>query len=737
MPLGGVVVIYLCYTIALTLLTISSLNYMTPLWQVIAIATLIYLAERIVFKSKISALWFIGTALFSVLFYGYLMHRLERLEEQLSTLYDFLKLYLLSATEPNVSIAGTHEILAIAFIAALYALLLHGLFIVKRAPFNALAISTLGFIGIGFAGDLMHTNYAKVGFVVLIICLIVDYFMRFYQHYIIKKYQSFKLSPKLMYTTIGCVIIAVLLSSSLLYRAFPEPFVIKEERHATAQSGSGEGAENINQQRTEQFKNLSSQIQATFEHHSIPIFKVKSQENRYIKIDVYENYINGVWLKNSEHNAPSDLRIDQSGQIDAVDFKQYYHIETIDIILSNVTTDQIFTSPYGNYSVTFPSVEGTSIIYDNTRHVYFASQPLPTDYSYSLQAILPHYGNAPLMALIEQNADRPVPAAIGLYALQVPDEQAMYYEHLAKTLTAKIDGKYNKALAIEQYLKNNYHYTERPKNVPDGEDPIVYFINDSQEGFCQHFNSALIMLLRSIDIPARYVKGYYYEPVDQDAAERQGYLEGIDSGDEYQTIYDFHAHAWVEAYFPEVGWITLDATPGRNYFSSGRQQPELPEVEPIPPEESEQETPQVNPASVKRVPIYLIIGLVALIAIGYLVWRLLRYKKALKERPINDQIIARYKIVRDYYGLRALKKASTETHREFAQRIDRSVQPIYKLTLARLIEPYEAIIYGDIDATSEDLTHYDAYLKSLKFYLRYSTNRLRYLRVQLVEFFSV
>lgn len=728
--------IYLFYTIALTLLTISGLSYATPLWQVVVISTLVYLAERIIFKNKISALWFIGTALFSMVFYGYLMQRLERLEEQLSAVYDFFKLYWLSATEPNISIAGTHEILAIAFIATLFALLLHVLFIVKRAPFKALAISTLGFVSIGFAGDLMHTNYAKAGFVLLTITLIFDYFMRFYQYYILKKYQSFKLSPKLMYATISCVLIGVLLSSALLYRAFPEPFVLKEKDNATAYSASGSGGEG-EQQRTEQLKNLSSQIEATFVHHSIPIFKVKSQDNRYLKIDTYENYINGVWLKNSEHNAPSNLRIDQSTQIDTVDFKQYYHIETIDIILSNVTTDQIFTSPYGNYSVTFPSVEDNSIIYDNTRQVYFAAQPLPADYSYSLQAVLPHYGNTALMMLIEQNANLSIPEAIRLYAMQIPDDQVLYYEYVANMLTAKVEGKYNKALVIEQYLKNNYHYTERPKDVPSGEDPIKYFIKESKEGFCQHFNSALIMLLRSIDIPARYVKGYYYEPVDQDAAQRQGYLEDIDTRDGYQTIFDFHAHAWVEAYFPEVGWIILDATPGRNYFSNDNQQPQVPELEPVLPTEQAQEAPQKQPSTAKHVPAYLIICLVVIAAISYLVWRLLQHKKTLKKRPINDQIITRYKIVQSYYGLRAFKKESTETHREFAQRIDRSVQPIYRLTLARLIEPYEAIIYGDIDATQEDLTHFDAYLASLKFYLRYSTSRLRYLRVQLIEFFSV
>ncbi|MFN8620453.1 MAG: transglutaminaseTgpA domain-containing protein [Chloroflexota bacterium] len=66
-------------------------------------------------------------------------------------------------------------------------------------------------------------------------------------------------------------------------------------------------------------------------------------------------------------------------------------------------------------------------------------------------------------------------------------------------------------------------------------------------GFCQHYATAMTLFLRSQNIPARYV---------------QGYLPGKPLGDGQWEIPASAAHAWVEVWFPDIGWVAFDPTPG-------------------------------------------------------------------------------------------------------------------------------------------------------------------------------
>lgn len=111
-----------------------------------------------------------------------------------------------------------------------------------------------------------------------------------------------------------------------------------------------------------------------------------------------------------------------------------------------------------------------------------------------------------------------------------------------KTARAKI----KRALA---YLspQNGFTYTRRLKRVPRGHDPVVHFLFESQKGHCEYFASALALLLRAMGIPSRLVTGFLggrWNPYGKYLSVRQG-----------------DAHAWVEAWLPESGWVVLEPTP--------------------------------------------------------------------------------------------------------------------------------------------------------------------------------
>ena len=131
---------------------------------------------------------------------------------------------------------------------------------------------------------------------------------------------------------------------------------------------------------------------------------------------------------------------------------------------------------------------------------------------------------------------------------------------LAVDITTQVGAEtpYDKAKAIESYLRANYTYTLTPPPTPDGADPIGFFLFSSKRGYCEFFASAMGDLLRSLGIPTRLVNGF--GPGLLDVTAHQWVVRGED------------AHTWVESYFPGYGWIQFEPTPDNVNFPIPRTQ---------------------------------------------------------------------------------------------------------------------------------------------------------------------
>lgn len=90
------------------------------------------------------------------------------------------------------------------------------------------------------------------------------------------------------------------------------------------------------------------------------------------------------------------------------------------------------------------------------------------------------------------------------------------------------------------------------ENVPFGEDVVEYFLFEGEKGYCEHFASAGVLLLREMGIPARYASGYVIWKSDF-VQEEDGYTASVP---------DSRAHAWAEIYLEGVGWVPVEMTPG-------------------------------------------------------------------------------------------------------------------------------------------------------------------------------
>jgi protein-glutamine gamma-glutamyltransferase len=130
--------------------------------------------------------------------------------------------------------------------------------------------------------------------------------------------------------------------------------------------------------------------------------------------------------------------------------------------------------------------------------------------------------------------------------LQPPPAVDPRIPRLAARITASADNNYDRAVAIENYLRRNFGYTlQLPQTIPN--DPIANFLFVRKRGHCEYFASAMAVMLRTLGIPARLVTGF-----------RGGEFNDLTS---QYVIRARDAHAWVEVYFPGQGWVSFDPTP--------------------------------------------------------------------------------------------------------------------------------------------------------------------------------
>ncbi len=104
---------------------------------------------------------------------------------------------------------------------------------------------------------------------------------------------------------------------------------------------------------------------------------------------------------------------------------------------------------------------------------------------------------------------------------------------LAQEITVSARTNYDKARAIEKYLKTELQYSLDLKMGSN--DPLAEFLFDVKEGHCEYFATAMAMMMRSIGIPARIVNGF-----------QMGEYNRIN---DLYTVRESDAHSWVEVYF--------------------------------------------------------------------------------------------------------------------------------------------------------------------------------------------
>ena len=165
-----------------------------------------------------------------------------------------------------------------------------------------------------------------------------------------------------------------------------------------------------------------------------------------------------------------------------------------------------------------------------------------------------------------RSAGTDYPAWVTDTYLRLPDTLPGRVRGLAQGIASEPGNPYDKAIALRDFLLN-YAYNLDITAPPKDRDGVDFFLFDSQQGYCDYYASSLVVMLRTVGIPARYALGY---------------APGLFDGDR-QTFHvrELNYHSWAEVYFPGYGWVTVEATPANALeFGGGGAEPDLPSFPP-------------------------------------------------------------------------------------------------------------------------------------------------------------
>lgn len=436
------------------------------------------------------------------------------------------------------------------------------------------------------------------------------------------------------------------------------------------------------------------------------VFTASIEEPNYWRVDAKEVYTGSGWER-AEEPTYLPYRNEQSA----------LGKQTAELYYSEETDFNRIAYPYNLAGLTY---DGREYVYDQ-RIGLFDTIDTTNNQRVNLYYEPPVYEQAVLDAL-ELSYENIDPVYTQL-PIRVPDR----VHQLANEIRGEETNPYRIAQRIERYFKQSgflYQTTEVEPPEP-GEDYVDQFLFESRVGYCDNFSTSMVVMLRSVGIPARWVKGFN---------------TGTENSEGYYEVRQNNAHSWVEVYFDGVGWLPFEPTLG---FSSPRhvvidesdtteddqpldsdevheEETDTPDVEQEIEETEESVVKEDNANSqtpgVNGQLLFIFFGILSSLAVVLLAvfWRqVLLYIMTKRYLPITTEKDVTLAMRRLFWllRLRSYERLSGETLTVYGQRLDQTYETN---EFSELFHAYERYLYGKSTDSSTIQAIEKFYLFALK-----------------------
>ena len=274
---------------------------------------------------------------------------------------------------------------------------------------------------------------------------------------------------------------------------------------------------------------------------NVPLMDVQSPTGRYWRAAVYERYTGQGWIVGDTETTfldagepPGEMVPHEARRVITQTFTLYMPGSTQ---LYAVGEPEQFSVPIRASLVRVESPDGRPQV--ATLAMASSRYKLKGDDKY---VVISTIASADEGAM--RQSGRGFPEWIDRY-LALPDDLPQRVRDLAQEITAGYDNIYDKAAALQNYLRE-YTYNEQIERPPMGVDRVDYFLFETKEGHCNYYASAMAVMARSVGIPARVAAGYTQGDWERDAR--------------VFRVRQYHSHAWVEVYLPRFGWVEFEPT---------------------------------------------------------------------------------------------------------------------------------------------------------------------------------
>ncbi len=259
-------------------------------------------------------------------------------------------------------------------------------------------------------------------------------------------------------------------------------------------------------------------------------FTVESSQPSYWRTGTYDQYTGAGW-EATHDPAPYDGDLSHDG-IDGEEVAYEVTLEQPAAALPTVWRPD--------------SVEGVEDLHVTDDGAIGVGEPLDAGTTFSGVSHLPEADSDLL-----HTSDQSYPSDIESQYTQLPADTPERVAEFTDELTADADNPYEKATIVEQWLRTEKEYSLEASAQSDH--IADKFIFEMEAGYCQYFATAMTTMLRTQDIPTRYTVGYSTGTlVDENTYEVRG----------------MNAHAWVEVYFEDVGWVPFEPTAASDRLDS-------------------------------------------------------------------------------------------------------------------------------------------------------------------------